>query len=575
MRKLSLIFGFCITLFCLACGGGGGGTPAPPADTTAPTVVSVTPVSGSASVAINTAVVINFSESVDSSSVTTSSVKIANGSVVVVASIKTEGSRVTLTPSASLEYLTIYTGYVSGVKDLAGNVLSGGYTWSFTTVVRPDTTAPTVTDVSPRSGTTAVVASAKVMAAFSEAVNPSTVTTSSFKLLSGSSQVPATVSIDATGRIVTLTPTGQLAYTTVYTAVLTTAITDTAGNPLASNYAWAFTTGFMSGAFTIDSKYAFDCVTVDDVGNVWGFGTNFDKPWDLVLAKFGPAGNLLWIKTGAGRAYAGNAPTNIVTISGGYVYVPYGQWNSVTGETGATLVDKLSVDTGALIWTVEIHPVLVAESIAVDSSDNVYVASSWATKKFDSNGVLLKTSFGGTSCNLMYGWLLVAGTDTTTGNIVTQMDLNLTPVWREMGAANINLFFAKGISVGVGTFSVAALVIGLDGKWSNVVKGYSYENSVISPRWSLSLPEVAGTMGRATGSPDGFHYVVIGWPDNVVYKINSSGVIVWSMHPQTKLATPTTFIQYPVGIACGATTIFIADNSNVIKTYDPQTGLQK
>ncbi len=574
MRKLSLIFGFCITLFCLACGGGGGGTPAPPADTTAPTVVSVTPVSGSASVAINTAVVINFSESVDSSSVTTSSVKIANGSVVVVASIKTEGSRVTLTPSASLEYLTIYTGYVSGVKDLAGNVLSGGYTWSFTTVVRPDTTAPTVTDVSPRSGTTAVVASAKVMAAFSEAVNPSTVTTSSFKLLSGSSQVPATVSIDATGRIVTLTPTGQLAYTTVYTAVLTTAITDTAGNPLASNYSWSFTTGYVAGAFTVDSKYAFDCVTVDDVGNVWGFGTNFEKPWDLVLAKFGPAGNLLWIKTGAGRAYPGNVPADKVTVSGGYVYVPYSQWNTLTGDTGADLVDKLSADTGALIWTIETHPVWASTSVEVDSSGNVYVGAKFTTKKFDSNGVLLKTSFGGNVCKLMYGWLLVAGTDFATGNIVTQADLNLTPMWREMGT--MNGFFCRGISAWPGMFSVAGMNFDVNSNFFSVVKGYTYENSTISQKWSLSIPATQGSSMDATAeSKDGFQYVLIGWPNNVVYKINSSGVVVWSMHPASKPSTPTSLLQRASGIACGAETIFIADGSNVIKTHDPQTGLQK
>ena len=41
----------------------------------------------------------------------------------------------------------------------------------------------------------------------------------------------------------TFTPTAALAPNTLFTATLTTMITDLAGNPLAANYVWSFTTG--------------------------------------------------------------------------------------------------------------------------------------------------------------------------------------------------------------------------------------------------------------------------------------------------------------------------------------------
>jgi hypothetical protein len=45
------------------------------------------------------------------------------------------------------------------------------------------------------------------------------------------------------GAVVTFDPSAALADNTTYTATLTTAVTDVAGNHLAANYAWSFTTG--------------------------------------------------------------------------------------------------------------------------------------------------------------------------------------------------------------------------------------------------------------------------------------------------------------------------------------------
>ena len=99
-----------------------------------------------------------------------------------------------------------------------------------------DTTPPVVNSTTPANNATGVAVGTAVSATFSEAVAPASVTASSFTL-SG-----ATGTISVNGATVTFTPTAPLANNTAYTATLTTAVTDVAGNHLAANRTWTFTT---------------------------------------------------------------------------------------------------------------------------------------------------------------------------------------------------------------------------------------------------------------------------------------------------------------------------------------------
>ncbi len=116
----------------------------------------------------------------------------------------------------------------------------------FATSAAPDTAAPTVVSVTPAAGAGGVSATANLVATFNEAMNPATVTGTTFTLKDSlNSPVPAVVSYDAATLKATLDPTSSLAFSTGYTATVkggAGGVEDAAGNPLESDFTWTFTT---------------------------------------------------------------------------------------------------------------------------------------------------------------------------------------------------------------------------------------------------------------------------------------------------------------------------------------------
>jgi len=115
-------------------------------DTTAPTVATVTPQSGATGVARTATATATFSESMDPTTINTSTMTLRNSSgTLISAGVTYNGAIATLTPSAQLASATTYTALIksgaSGVKDLAGNALAADFAWSFTTA--PPTVSPT------------------------------------------------------------------------------------------------------------------------------------------------------------------------------------------------------------------------------------------------------------------------------------------------------------------------------------------------------------------------------------------------------------------------------------------------
>lgn len=104
----------------------------------------------------------------------------------------------------------------------------------------PDATAPTLIGESPARSATAVPTGTQVTATFNEAMEPTTLTETTFTLGCGGMAIPGSVAYS--GVTAVFTPDDPLLENTECTATVTTGATDLAGNPLASNYVWEFTT---------------------------------------------------------------------------------------------------------------------------------------------------------------------------------------------------------------------------------------------------------------------------------------------------------------------------------------------
>lgn len=110
----------------------------------------------------------------------------------------------------------------------------------------PDTTAPTITDTTPTSGASGVPVYGHVTATFSEVMDPTTVTASTFSVATGGgSTILATVTYSQ--YTATLTPSANLAAGSNYVATVAAGVRDAAGNYMAAPRSWAFTTGSGGG----------------------------------------------------------------------------------------------------------------------------------------------------------------------------------------------------------------------------------------------------------------------------------------------------------------------------------------
>lgn len=142
----------------------------------------------------------------------------------------------------ALASITVTTG-----ASVEGRLLArtGAVTLDNNAVVRSvavavDITAPVVSSAAPINGATSVALGSNIAAGFSEAMSAYTINAVSFRLNQGTTAISGTVNY--AGGIATFDPAVNLSPLTLYTATITTAAQDLAGNPLATNMVWSFTT---------------------------------------------------------------------------------------------------------------------------------------------------------------------------------------------------------------------------------------------------------------------------------------------------------------------------------------------
>jgi methionine-rich copper-binding protein CopC len=205
---------------------------------TAPTVTSTDPANNDTGVSLNKVIKANFSQVMDPASITGATFTLKQGNTTVTGTVTYSGSTASFTPnsplSASLEYTATIT---TGAKNTSGTALASNYEWTFTTGIP---VAPTVTSTDPANNATNVPLNKVIKATFSEAMDPATITGTTFTLKQGNTTVTGTVTYS--GTTASFTPTNPLSGNLVYTATITTGAKNTEGTALANNYVWTFTT---------------------------------------------------------------------------------------------------------------------------------------------------------------------------------------------------------------------------------------------------------------------------------------------------------------------------------------------
>jgi N-acetylneuraminic acid mutarotase len=151
------------------------------------------------------------------------------------------GSNVTFQATSFIAPNGTYTATLTTeITDLNGLSMSEDYVWTFSTG-EGDTVAPTVLYTNPSPGDIGISPHIILSATFSELMFFTTLNSDTFQLFDAASN-PVEGVVTASGSSATFTPSNPLDGNSLYTAVITTGVTDEAGNHLETDYSWSFTT---------------------------------------------------------------------------------------------------------------------------------------------------------------------------------------------------------------------------------------------------------------------------------------------------------------------------------------------
>ena len=226
-------------------------------ETIPPRLLFTSPANTATKISIDGIISATFSEPIDSTTVNDSTFFVNNG---ITGSYSFSGNTIYLTPSAPLTYSAVYTCQLTtGITDSVGNHLTGNVTWSFTAEPDPATTSPTVVSVAPVNGAVNIYGDTIISATFDKGMDASTLNITTFSLNNG-----ATGTVSYNNNIATYSPDDTLIYDTVYTATISTAVADTFGNNLETEYSWNFSTIEDPFIPLVSFSHPFDSAIVDD-----------------------------------------------------------------------------------------------------------------------------------------------------------------------------------------------------------------------------------------------------------------------------------------------------------------------
>jgi len=252
-------------------------------------------------------------------------------------------------------------------------------------------TVPTVTFITPPNSNVPVCPNTAIVSAtFSKAMNPATISTSTFILTGpGATNVAGTVTYVPSTNVATFTPSSALAPLATYTAQITTGAADTYGNTLAASYMWTFATStscpqppppLNSG---LGSACSFGILAGSTVTNVTGTVTTVSGnvgvwPGSAVTG-FGPPASITGIidagdavaqtaqgdLTAAYNNAAGAAGGAVLTADIGGQTLPPGVYRTTSAQPSLAITGNLTLDGKGdpnATWIFQVQTTLVTAS---------------------------------------------------------------------------------------------------------------------------------------------------------------------------------------------------------------------
>jgi hypothetical protein len=216
-----------------------------------PTVTSTDPANNATNFSISKKISATFSVPMNPGTVTTTNFIVQkNGTTMVSGTTEYSGSTASFTPSQDLDPNSLYTATITkAVLNRNSQGMSESFVWSFTSGGIPDLAIPTATLTTPLNGATGVARNKVLSLTFSEAMDPLTINASTFTLTQGTTAVTGNVSYSGTTS--TFTPNAVLGSNLVYTARMKTGAKDLAGNALAADVVWNFTTSGTASTLSV------------------------------------------------------------------------------------------------------------------------------------------------------------------------------------------------------------------------------------------------------------------------------------------------------------------------------------
>ena len=212
-----------------------------------PVVLFSSPAAGAVGVSPGEIITVTFNKKMNPVTINRASFTLL-GTTPIEGTVSYTDSTASFTPFTPLPENTTFIGRVTtAVKDLTGNALQTDYAWTFST---GQTLSPIVISTSPANNATSVVTDKIITATFSVPMDALTINSTTFTVHQGTTLIAGSVFYN--GTVASFTPSVKLSANTVYTASITTGAKNVAGNSLANDYVWSFSTQTNFGPAVVD-----------------------------------------------------------------------------------------------------------------------------------------------------------------------------------------------------------------------------------------------------------------------------------------------------------------------------------